>query len=47
MEKYLRLCMPAIKIHNVTDLFKKHRKLTTGMIRKLHGQLRIPLDTQC
>jgi HTH-type transcriptional regulator / antitoxin HigA len=29
----------------VTDLFKKHRKLTIGMIRKLHDELRIPLET--
>src|SRR5271170_533410 len=24
----------------VTDLFKKHRKLTIGMVRKLHDELR-------
>jgi HTH-type transcriptional regulator / antitoxin HigA len=29
----------------VTDLFKKHRKLTLRMIRKLHNELRIPLET--
>ena len=29
----------------VTDLFKKRRKLSLGMIRKLHDQLQIPLET--
>jgi len=29
----------------VTDLFKKHRKLSIGMVRKLHDQLQIPLET--
>ena len=29
----------------VTDLFNKHRKLNLGMIRKLHDQLHIPLET--
>ena len=29
----------------VTDLFKGHRKLNIGMVRKLHSQLNIPLET--
>lgn len=29
----------------VTDIFNKHRKLNLVMIRKLHDQLNIPLET--
>lgn len=29
----------------VTDIFNKHRKLNLGMVRKLHEQLNIPLET--
>lgn len=29
----------------VTDLFNKHRKLNLAMIRKLHDELKIPLET--
>jgi HTH-type transcriptional regulator/antitoxin HigA len=29
----------------VTDIFNKHRKLSLGMIRKLHDRLNIPLET--
>ncbi len=29
----------------VTDLFNKHRKLNITMVRKLHDQLNIPLET--
>lgn len=29
----------------VTDLFRKNRKLTLGMIRKLHQHFHIPLET--
>lgn len=29
----------------VTDIFNKHRKLNLTMIRKLHNQLNIPLET--
>lgn len=29
----------------VTDIFKKNRKLNLGMVRKLHAQLHIPLET--
>ncbi len=29
----------------VTDIFNKHRKLNLAMIRKLHDQLDIPLET--
>lgn len=29
----------------VTDIFNKHRKLNINMIRKLHEQLHIPLET--
>lgn len=29
----------------VTHLFNNHRKLNLGMIRKLHRQLRIPIET--
>lgn len=29
----------------VTDLFNKHRKLNLSMVRKLHRQLHIPLET--
>jgi len=29
----------------VTDIFNKHRKLNLKMIRKLHDQLNIPLET--
>lgn len=29
----------------VTDLFNRHRKLSLSMIRKLHDQLQIPLET--
>lgn len=29
----------------VTDIFKKHRKLNLAMVRKLHNQLNIPLET--
>ncbi len=29
----------------VTDIFKRHRKLTLAMVRKLHDQLDIPLET--
>ncbi len=29
----------------VTDIFKKHRKLSLGMVRKLHDSLNIPLET--
>ena len=29
----------------VTDIFNKHRKLNLAMIRKLHDQLNIPLET--
>lgn len=28
----------------VTDLFNRHRKLSLGMVRKLHEQLQIPLE---
>jgi HTH-type transcriptional regulator/antitoxin HigA len=29
----------------VTDIFNKHRKLNLTMVRKLHTQLNIPLET--
>jgi HTH-type transcriptional regulator/antitoxin HigA len=29
----------------VTDIFKRHRKLNLTMVRKLHDQLNIPLET--
>ncbi|MBZ0099708.1 MAG: helix-turn-helix domain-containing protein, partial [Taibaiella sp.] len=29
----------------VTDIFKKNRKLSLGMIRELHSKLNIPLET--
>ena len=29
----------------VTDLFNKHRKLNLRMVRKLHNELNIPLET--
>jgi len=29
----------------VTDIFNKHRKLNLTMVRKLHNQLNIPLET--
>ena len=29
----------------VTDLFNRHRKLSLSMIRKLHDQFQIPLET--
>ena len=29
----------------VTDIFKKNRKLNINMIRKLHSELHIPLET--
>ncbi len=29
----------------VTDIFNKHRKLNLAMVRKLHDQLNIPLET--
>ncbi len=29
----------------VTDLFRQHRKLSIGLIRKLHSSLQIPLET--
>jgi HTH-type transcriptional regulator/antitoxin HigA len=29
----------------VTDLFNKHRKLNLAMVRKLHDELNIPLET--
>jgi HTH-type transcriptional regulator/antitoxin HigA len=29
----------------VTDIFKKHRKLNLTMVRKLHDELNIPLET--
>lgn len=29
----------------VNDIFKKHRKLNLGMVRKLHHLLRIPLES--
>jgi HTH-type transcriptional regulator / antitoxin HigA len=29
----------------VTDIFNKHRKLNLTMVRKLHDQLNIPLET--
>ena len=29
----------------VTDIFKKHRKLTLNMVRRLHEALHIPLET--
>jgi len=29
----------------VTDIFNKHRKLNLTMVRKLHKQLNIPLET--
>ena len=29
----------------VTDIFKKNRKLNISMIRKLHSELHIPLET--
>jgi HTH-type transcriptional regulator/antitoxin HigA len=29
----------------VTDIFNKHRKLNLTMIRRLHSQLNIPLET--
>lgn len=29
----------------VTDIFNKHRKLSLSMIRKLHAELHIPLET--
>lgn len=29
----------------VTDIFNKHRKLSLSMIRKLHSELHIPLET--
>ena len=29
----------------VTDIFNKHRKLNLTMVRKLHGELNIPLET--
>ena len=29
----------------VTDIFNKHRKLNLTMVRKLHSQLNIPLET--
>ena len=30
---------------SVTDIFKKHRKLNLRMIRKLHYNLKIPIET--
>lgn len=29
----------------VTDIFNKHRKLNLSMIRKIHSELHIPLET--
>jgi HTH-type transcriptional regulator/antitoxin HigA len=29
----------------VTDIFKKHRRLSLSMVRKLHDELNIPLKT--
>lgn len=29
----------------VTDIFNQHRKLNMAMVRKLHNQLQIPLET--